>query len=49
MINRISIFEKRGIPVPQNEFVIRGSQEAFIESVRTHIANATSILIYCPN
>lgn len=29
-------FEKRSIPVPQNEFVIRGSQEAFIESVRTN-------------
>lgn len=29
-------FEKRSIPVPDNEFIIRGSQEAFIEAIRTN-------------
>ncbi len=29
-------FEKRSIPVPENELVIRGSQEGFIESFRTN-------------
>ena len=29
-------FDKRSIPVPENEFVIRGSQEGFIETVRTN-------------
>lgn len=29
-------FEKRGIPVPEDEFVIRGSQEGFIENIRTN-------------
>lgn len=29
-------FEKRSIPVPENELVIRGSQEAFVESIRTN-------------
>ena len=29
-------FEKRSIPIPENEFVIRGSQEGFIEAIRTN-------------
>lgn len=29
-------FEKRSIPIPDNEFIIRGSQEGFIEAIRTN-------------
>lgn len=29
-------FEKRSIATPENEFIVRGSQEAFIESIRSN-------------
>ena len=35
-ISDVKGFEKRNIDKPQNEIVIRGSQEAFVETIRTN-------------